>query len=135
MLLSKPNMLLRIEGLAISILGVIFYWNQEYSWILFWSTILLPDVALLAYFVNKETGAAAYNLTHAKILPSLLACTGVVFSMPVLLALSIIWFVHIGVDRGLGYGLKYSRGFKFTHLGIIGKKRNIGQLPLSEIIH
>jgi hypothetical protein len=28
---------------------------------------------------------------------------------------------HIGIDRALGYGLKYSTGFGFTHLGRIGK--------------
>jgi hypothetical protein len=31
-----------------------------------------------------------------------------------------IWLAHIGIDRALGYGLKYSSGFPFTHLGRIG---------------
>lgn len=121
MFFKNPNILLRMEGLAISILGIIFYGEMEYSWPLFWSTILIPDVALLAYLINKEIGAVAYNVMHAKILPSLLAAYAVAFATPLLLALSIIWFVHIGIDRFLGYGLKYSRGFKFTHLGIIGR--------------
>jgi hypothetical protein len=30
---------------------------------------------------------------------------------------------HIGLDRALGYGLKYNAGFVFTHLGRIGKVR------------
>jgi Domain of unknown function (DUF4260) len=30
--------------------------------------------------------------------------------------LGLIWFTHIGVDRALGYGLKYPTGFKDTHL-------------------
>ena len=34
---------------------------------------------------------------------------------------SLIWLVHIGLDRALGYGLKYAAGFAFTHLGRIGK--------------
>jgi hypothetical protein len=29
---------------------------------------------------------------------------------------------HIGMDRALGYGLKYQKGFGFTHLGRIGGK-------------
>lgn len=37
------------------------------------------------------------------------------------LALALIWFVHIGIDRMLGYGLKYPEGFKITHLGTIGQ--------------
>lgn len=122
MFLSKPNMLLRMEGLAVFILGIILYWKLAYSWPLFWWTIFIPDIALLAYVINKEIGAVAYNVTHAKILPSVLAAYAIAFVSSTLLALSIIWFVHIGIDRFLGYGLKYSRGFKFTHLGIIGRK-------------
>jgi len=33
-----------------------------------------------------------------------------------LLAVGTIWFVHIGADRALGYGLKYATGFGDTHL-------------------
>jgi len=32
-----------------------------------------------------------------------------------------IWMAHIGIDRALGFGLKYDAGFGFTHLGRIGK--------------
>ena len=35
--------------------------------------------------------------------------------------LALIWLAHIGIDRALGYGLKYGAGFGFTHLGRIGK--------------
>jgi hypothetical protein len=40
---------------------------------------------------------------------------------PLLLSVAFIWLAHIGIDRALGYGLKYSTGFAFTHLGRIGK--------------
>ena len=30
--------------------------------------------------------------------------------------LGLIWLTHIGVDRAIGYGLKYPTGFKDTHL-------------------
>lgn len=40
---------------------------------------------------------------------------------PLVLSIAMIWLAHIGIDRALGYGLKYSRGFGFTHLGRIGK--------------
>lgn len=33
----------------------------------------------------------------------------------------IIWTAHIGFDRMMGYGLKYSASFGFTHLGVIGR--------------
>lgn len=37
--------------------------------------------------------------------------------------LALIWFAHIGMDRALGYGLKYPSGFRETHLGRIGAPR------------
>ncbi|KKB35215.1 hypothetical protein QY97_01956 [Bacillus thermotolerans] len=32
------------------------------------------------------------------------------------LAVGLIWSAHIGMDRAIGYGLKYSTHFKDTHL-------------------
>ena len=49
------------------------------------------------------------------------AVFAIVTSNALFSALALIWFVHIGVDRMLGYGLKYPEGFKLTHLGTIGK--------------
>ena len=40
---------------------------------------------------------------------------------PLLLALGLVWLAHIGMDRVLGYGLKYNDSFKHTHLGQIGR--------------
>ena len=31
-----------------------------------------------------------------------------------------IWAAHIGIDRALGFGLKYPDAFSSTHLGGIG---------------
>jgi hypothetical protein len=31
--------------------------------------------------------------------------------------MALIWLAHIGVDRLLGYGLKYPTAFTDTHLG------------------
>ncbi len=124
---SKPNTLLRLEGLALLVLGVVLYAKLDYHWVLFWSLLLLPDIALFAYLLNKEVGALAYNLTHAKLLPSLLAVIGLMLGHAGALAVAIIWFVHIGLDRFLGYGLKYTQGFKFTHLGTLGEKRDASE--------
>ena len=32
-------------------------------------------------------------------------------------------WLHVGLDRALGYGLKYPSGFGDTHLGAIGRRR------------
>lgn len=118
---EKPNALLRLEGLAVFLLALAIFWQQSFSWPLFWSTVLLPDLALFAYLVNARVGARLYNITHSKLLPGALAVVAIAMSHALLSALALIWFVHIGFDRMLGYGLKYPEGFKVTHLGTIGK--------------
>ena len=47
---------------------------------------------------------------------------GFAMAEPLVLSIAMIWLAHIGVDRALGYGLKYASGFTFTHLGRIGRK-------------
>ncbi|MDD4914860.1 MAG: DUF4260 domain-containing protein [Methylococcales bacterium] len=120
-LFEKPNLLLRLEGLAVFGLALAVYWHYGFGWGLFWSTVLLPDLALLGYLVNARIGAVAYNVTHAKILPCVLAVAALAADNDLLISLSLIWFVHIGIDRLFGYGLKYPDGFKITHLGVIGQ--------------
>jgi predicted membrane protein len=118
---KKPMVLLKIEGFAIFLLALVMYWQQFFGWTFFWSMVLLPDLALLGYFVNTKVGATAYNMTHSKLFPSVLAVVAVLMGNALFSALALIWFVHIGVDRMLGYGLKYPEGFKVTHLGTIGQ--------------
>lgn len=124
---EKPIVLLRLEGFLVFLLALTFYWQQSFSWTLFWSSILLPDIAILGYLVNSRVGANLYNFTHAKLLPGLLMIVGIQSSNTLLLALASIWFVHIGFDRMLGYGLKYVEGFKVTHLGMIGQVASVSQ--------
>ena len=40
-----------------------------------------------------------------------------------LLLIAAVLFGHSSLDRLLGFGLKYNQGFKFTHLGKIGKAK------------
>jgi hypothetical protein len=49
-----------------------------------------------------------------------LMTAGFALESPRVLSIALIWMAHIGFDRALGYGLKYSAGFGFTHLGRIG---------------
>jgi hypothetical protein len=36
--------------------------------------------------------------------------------LPFGLQIALIWGAHIGMDRAVGYGLKYADAFKHTHL-------------------
>ena len=79
--------------------------------------LLVPDLAMLAYAAGPRLGAACYNAAHSLIGPAALAALGVWAAQPTPLSLALIWAAHIGIDRMLGYGLKYASGFRATHLG------------------
>lgn len=121
---EKPNALLRFEGFAVLALALTIYWRQPFSWGLFWSTILIPDIALLGYLANPRVGAVTYNISHSKLLPCALALASIANDNALLLSLSLVWFAHIGIDQLFGYGLKYPEGFRITHLGVIGRAAN-----------
>jgi hypothetical protein len=52
-----------------------------------------------------------------------LMTVGFVSADSLVLSIAMIWLAHIGLDRALGYGLKYEAGFSFTHLGRIGRNQ------------
>jgi hypothetical protein len=58
---------------------------------------------------------------HATVGPLLLVLGGLLVAEPIAGSIALVWLAHIGIDRALGYGLKYDAGFRVTHLGRIGK--------------
>jgi hypothetical protein len=113
--------LLRLEGVALAMASVVFYSYFEGSWTMFAILLLAPDLSFLGYLGGPRAGAAVYNTAHAAIIPMLLGIVGMVVPSALAMHLALIWSAHIGIDRALGYGLKYDAGFSFTHLGRIGK--------------
>ncbi|MCC2646784.1 MAG: hypothetical protein K0R02_849 [Rickettsiaceae bacterium] len=118
----SPIAILRLEGLFYLILGLFLFSNALQPWSQFFYLFLLPDVSLLGYLLGARIGAFCYNTTHSSIGPILLYIIGCKLSINYLFILSYIWISHIGFDRMLGFGLKYTDGFGHTHLGMIGKK-------------
>jgi hypothetical protein len=116
MRLSLPGLMLRLEGLTVLIAAVLLYAHQDYGWLLFALLLLAPDLAIIPYAVNQRLGRIIYNLAHTYTLPLLLALAGLLLPHSLALQLSLIWFAHIGMDRTVGYGLKYPDSFKETHL-------------------
>ncbi|MGH9197581.1 MAG: DUF4260 family protein, partial [Acidimicrobiia bacterium] len=57
-----------------------------------------------------------YNLVHSYLAPAALLGGAWGFRAPMLLLAGCVLAAHIGVDRLLGYGLKYPSRFKDTHL-------------------
>jgi hypothetical protein len=114
--LSLPNVLLRLEGLTILIGAIALYASQGYSGLAFVLLILVPDLSTVGYLVNTQVGSYLYNAAHFYTLPALLIALGLMGSAPLAIQLGLIWFAHIGMDRVVGYGLKYPNSFKETHL-------------------
>lgn len=113
---SQPRLLLGVEGVALFAAAVGAYFYLGYSgWILL-LLILAPDLAMLGYLANKQIGATAYNIVHSTTLPIILLALGWLAGIPYLIPAGLILLAHIGMDRTVGYGLKYADDFKHTHL-------------------
>ena len=113
--------LLRIEGLAVAIVAALLYGRTGTSWWLFAALWLAPDLSMLGYLISPCRGARIYNAFHTYTLPIVLGLSAWLLHAHALVAVALIWVNHIGVDRVLGYGLKFSNGFGWTHLGIKSK--------------
>jgi hypothetical protein len=114
--LLRPATLLRAEGVALLALGVMLYWVNGESWLLFGVLLLAPDLSMLGYLAGPRVGAAIYNAFHAYGIPAVVGALGMILASPLMVAVALIWFAHIGMDRTVGYGLKYPSSFKDTHL-------------------
>lgn len=115
--------ILRIEGVLVLAACLVCYGKFGAGWGMFAATFLLPDVSLAGYLGGPKVGAVAYNLAHSYIGAVASLVASVSFPAVVPPAIGLVWCAHIGFDRALGYGLKYSSGFGFTHLGLIGRAR------------
>ena len=83
----------------------------------------MPDLSMAAYLAGPRSGAIVYNIFHTTIGPLLLAIYSVLSGELFAQVLASVWLTHIGLDRAVGYGLKYPSDFRDTHLGRIGQAR------------
>jgi Domain of unknown function (DUF4260) len=118
-----PALLLRTEGATVLMLSLFLYAKSGGSWLLYVVLLLVPDLGMLGYFGGTRAGSVTYNLVHTYVPPAALALVGVTFGNRPATAIALIWFGHIGMDRLLGYGLKYPTAFRHTHLGVIGARQ------------
>jgi hypothetical protein len=115
-MLNKPGILLRIEGCLVLALSILLYWQMHFGWLLFAILILVPDISMIGYLGGVKIGASVYNLVHTLAGPLLLIGFSLFTARISLLPYGLIWTAHIGMDRALGFGLKYPTNFKDTHL-------------------
>lgn len=122
--------LLRIEGFALFAVALLLYAHSGASWKLFALLILAPDLSFAFYLFGPRAGAIAYNTVHSTVgafALALISQSGLAVagwgSASALFPIALIWFTHIGFDRALGYGLKYTSGFWDTHLNAITRRQ------------
>src|SRR5690349_25095081 len=107
---------LRAEALVTLIAGVAGYGWLGGPWLVLVPLLLLPDVAMVGFLRSARLGSLTYNIAHN------LGTAGIALGLA--LWLNVGWLAvavcvllaHIGLDRLLGYGLKYPTTFKDTHL-------------------
>jgi len=99
----------------------LYLMNVQWWWYLL--LLLAPDISMIGYAAGNKTGAYTYNLFHHKGVAVVLFIIGLAANINLLLVTGIVLFGHSSMDRMFGYGLKTNEGFKYTHLGIIGKQK------------
>ncbi|MDX1751563.1 MAG: DUF4260 domain-containing protein [Salinimicrobium sediminis] len=114
---------LKLEELAMLLLGIYVFGFLYFEWWWFLVLFLAPDLGMIGYVFNNRAGAFLYNLFHHKGVAIMIYLAGFFFFVPVLQLIGVIMFSHAAFDRLLGYGLKYEKGFHYTHLGTIGKAK------------
>jgi len=114
---------LRAEGLAGLALGWVVWraFGGELLW--FIPLLLVPDVSMVGYLKGPHLGAITYNVAHNWFVGGLVFAIGAALEVNALAMAGAILVAHTGVDRLLGYGLKYPTSFQDTHLGRIGRRR------------
>jgi hypothetical protein len=109
--------LLRAEGLAFALVSGALLWQSGPPLATVVVVLIAPDLAIAAYALGPRVGAAAYNAAHTTIGPLLLGGIGLFTGSRGMVEVGLLWLLHIGADRALGFGLKHRRGFGHTHLG------------------
>jgi hypothetical protein len=115
---------LRLEGLVVLVAALAAFATQDQSWWLVPLILFLPDLFMVGYLRNTRIGAFAYNLGHTYPLPAVVCVLGLWQGQPVVVAIGLLWFAHIGMDRAAGYGLKYPDSFAHTHLGVLRHRKD-----------
>jgi hypothetical protein len=123
MVVGTPRRLLRVEGATLFAGSLIAYSTTDQAWWLVPLTLLLPDLTMIGYLASTRLGSYLYNLGHSTPLPAGIVAIGWWQDKSLVVALGLVWIAHIGLDRLVGYGLKYDDHFQHTHLGRLGRNR------------
>jgi hypothetical protein len=125
----EPRLLLRAEGLAVALAAIAAYYAAGGPLWLFAVLALAPDLSMVGYLAGAHAGSRLYNAVHTYLGPLALGAVGVGLAVPPLQWIALVWAAHIGVDRAVGYSLKYPTGFGETHLSADADRRPGADVP------
>jgi len=111
--------LLHLEGAALLVAATVAYFALGQPWWLFLLVLFAPDLSLLGYLSGPRLGSVVYNAAHTMLGPLALLGIGVWAGQGTAVAVALVWLAHIGLDRLVGYGLKYPEAFKRTHFDAV----------------
>ena len=117
--------LLRLEGFCVMFMALFAYSRFGFGWKTLAIFFFAPDLAFIGYLAGPRVGALVYNMTHSYIGVALLFMFGIASGSHVAVVAGMIWSAHIGFNRLLGYGLKYSNRMGMTHFGLIGTRQRV----------
>jgi len=112
---GTPRLILRVEGMVVLAASIAAYAQIGAHWGIFAVFFLGPDLSMLAYLAGPRAGAIVYNAFHTYVAPAVVG-GALLLADKRIWPLVVIWTAHIGLDRMLGFGLKFSSGFRDTHL-------------------
>ena len=119
--------------LKLEYLGLLIFFSSMYfqffpgSWGIFLALFFVPDISFAAYLISKKAGAIVYNCLHHQGLMAVVFGIGYFNHQEWLMRIGLIFLAHSFFDRVAGYGLKYPDSFDHTHLGWIGKSKNLNK--------
>lgn len=113
--------LIQSEEVLLFGLGIYLFSLLDFAWWWFPALLLAPDLSMIGYAFGNKVGAWCYNIAHHRGLAIVIYLLGIYLANETIQLAGVMLFTHSSMDRMFGYGLKLEKGFKFTHLGEIGK--------------
>jgi Domain of unknown function (DUF4260) len=114
---GAPRTWLRVEGVAAFAAGIALYVGSGGQLIWLVPLMLAVDVSMAGYLAGPAIGAFTYNAAHTWATGLLVLAAGWAAASPVVVVVGAVLVAHVGLDRFVGYGLKYPSAFADTHLG------------------
>jgi hypothetical protein len=118
---GMPKMWLRAEGLTVLAAGTGLYLHLGGAPLLLVPLLLAVDVSMVGYLAGPRPGALIYNLVHNWAIGVAVLALAWWLGSPAITLVGAILVAHTGMDRALGYGLKYPTAFADTHFGWLGR--------------